>query len=414
MSNGRKYFESAKRVGIALLFVFTLACTAVLGWFALIDTDNLKQRNARKPPEASHAELRVFSYRAFHKLAESRLNDDLVYSPISLQLALMMLSTAANGETQAQIEAVIDHFPPPIALAAKSAIPELTVANRLWLNRDYDLRDSFIKATQSTFGVMPALVDFKGNAEIARQKINQWTAAGTRGVIDQIAAPGTIDNLTQFMLTSAATFDSRWQQGFRKEQTTEDEFTTALGAVSRVPMMHGEVVAGYTQDEHVQVLELPFANPDLVMLIVLPKQVNGLTRLESHFVPDTVNRWVAQLRESSVIVTLPKFTISKNIALPILLSSLGMELAFDPMKADFSGFTGQVEMYLSNVVHKTHFVVSEDGLQRPESTPIITGRSGRAVIFKANHPFVFLVRHKKTNSMVIMGHLANPKEGAIR
>ncbi len=408
--------ESAKRILLAVLLFVLVVGTGAAGWFVLFENSPLPgvvPRNTR----ALTRKTNNFSYDMYARLMETHSQDDFVFSPFVLELGLLMLRSAANEETQAQITRLL--YPGATAdqanareedaLALRRALPQLHLASRLWVQRDFDLPDSYLKIANQKFGVMPGLVDFKGAAEAARSKINRWIA--DRAATENILPPGAIDGLTQFLLTGAIHFESAWGSQFRVDQTEPGEFTLQTGSPISAQFMHNEDTFEYAERPGYKLIELPNEGGELTMLLVLPRDLAGLQPLEATLTPEVVAGWTASLTPRKVAVVLPRFSLEKVLSLPIVLNEMGITDAFHPMHADFSRLTGRRDIYLNSVIHKAALVVKENGGKRADHSmlKLMSDVGGRSAVFRANHPFIFLIRHKKTNTILLMGHLADPR-----
>ena len=432
--------ESAKRILLAVTLFLLVVGTGVTGWFVLFETNPSNSIAARLARPIGHGSVN-FSYELYARLAESHIHDDFVFSPFSLEVALLQLRAAANDETQAQIARMLypgvdlaqvsdreEH-----TLALRRELTQLTMANRLWVQRDFDLTDSYLKFSEQKFGVMPGLVEFKTDAEAARVKINRWSYEHAMGISnppetpvvqpggspsvtaksDNLLQPGAIDGLTDFLLTSVVRFSAAWSQQFHSDQTEPGEFTLQRGGRTvTVPFLHSEDTYQYAETPDFKLVELPYEGNAVSLLLILPREPNGLQRLETMLTSENVAVWTAGMKMRKVSIALPKFTLSKVISLPIILNYMGMSDAFDSTHADFSKLTGRRDIFLNSVIHKAVLTVAEYGGRQPENSmsKMLTDAGGRAVTFEASHAFIFLIRHRKTNTILLMGHLTDPRD----
>ena len=147
------------------------------------------------------------------------------------------------------------------------------------------------------------------------------------------------------------------------------------------------------------------------MLIFLPKQVDGLEKFEKTLTPTTLSEWVAKLSEKKVRLTVPKFKVTEEYRLAAILSEMGMKHTFTPSVADFSGMNGKKDLFMSEVVHKAFIDVDEEGTEAAAATAVVT--RGLAVevpaVFRADHPFLFLIQHTRSGSILFLGRLMNPQ-----
>jgi serpin B len=167
----------------------------------------------------------------------------------------------------------------------------------------------------------------------------------------------------------------------------------------------------YIETDDFQGLELPYVNDELSMIILLPRKVDGLSSLEEKLVPGRFSGWLSELNKCKVIVSIPKFRMASQFGLVNVLRSMGMTDAFS-QKADFSGINGKKDLFISAVVHKAYVDVYEEGTEAAAATGVVVGLTavmpGQIPVFRANHPFLFLIRDNKTGSILFIGRVMNP------
>jgi serpin B len=175
--------------------------------------------------------------------------------------------------------------------------------------------------------------------------------------------------------------------------------------------MHQTGKFKYAEDPEWQMLEMPYAGEDVVMTVLLPQKLDGLAALERSLTADSLAAWLARLAKREVDVTLPKFKVTSASRLDEPLKALGMTAAFGA--ADFSGMTGKRDFTIGAVLHKAFVDVNEEGTEAAGATAVIMMRTSaipeKRTVFLADHPFVFLIRHAKTDSILFIGRVMNPK-----
>ena len=196
-------------------------------------------------------------------------------------------------------------------------------------------------------------------------------------------------------------------------QTRDEAFNAGSESKDRAPMMHQTAKFKYLDADTLQVLEMPYAGKDLSMVVLLPKKVNGLADLEKSLSADKLAGWLGKVREQEVIVTLPKFKTTSEFSMNSTLSALGMKKAFQMPGADFSGINGKEDLYITAVVHKAFVDVNEEGTEAAGATGVVVGvKSAPAPkpVFRADHPFVFLIRDTRNDSVLFLGRIVNPSK----
>lgn len=401
-----------KLICVALvLFSLTLAC---------ID----------EPPLAATAVEREGVPKAINDLAFDlypklvRGNENLFFSPYSISAALAMTFAGARAGTESQMAKVL-HFARQgqgIHSFFGSFTRTLTgselnggglkIANALWGQKTYPFLDGFVKPVTDNYGGGLRLIDFKGSPEKARHEINMWVENQTQEKIKDLIRPGIVDRFTRLILTNAIYFKGMWSARFEKHRTKEAAFSLADGAETRVPMMRLTDRFSYLKGAGFQVLELPYKGGALSMIVLLPDKSRGIEEFERSVTNEKLTEWLGRLRRQEVAVYLPRFKITTpTYRLDSALKSLGMTDAFSP-SADFSGMTSNKDLYISAVLHKGYVDVNEEGTEAAAATAVVMrmkgGGPGSIPEFKADHPFMFLIRHNRSNCILFLGRFCKP------
>jgi serpin B len=292
---------------------------------------------------------------------------------------------------------------------------QLSVANALWAQRGYTFLDNFLQLLNNDYGAGLNQVDFKGSTEAARSTINQWVEQKTANKIKDLLQPGTLKPSTRLVLTNAIYFKGDWQTQFDKAQTKDEDFHLSSTQTKKAPLMHREGSFNYFNGGTFQLLEIPYQSNELSMIIFLPNDPGGLPALEQSLTASNTQQWIRQLGTTpKVIVTMPKFKTTQQFELVGTLAAMGMPQAFRP-SADFSGMTGNREFFISAVIHKAYIDVNEEGTEAAAATAVtMRAMAARAPnpaptpVFHADHPFVFLIRDRRSNSILFMGRMADP------
>lgn len=204
---------------------------------------------------------------------------------------------------------------------------------------------------------------------------------------------------------------------FKREVTKDAPFYPLTGVPVQTPTMAQKRPFGYADHADLQVLELPYAGEELSMVVLLPRKADGLADLERQLTPENLKKWTNGLRKQEVEIFLPRFRMSSRFDLGGTLSSMGMVDAFVRGKADFSGMDGkQGWLYIGIVVHKAFVDVNEEGTEAAAATGVGVAAAAVAMpvrmpVFRADHPFFFLIRHNATGSILFMGRVLNPTLG---
>jgi serpin B len=287
----------------------------------------------------------------------------------------------------------------------------LSVANSLWVQKDYRLLEGFLSVIRKNYDAGVNQVDFRTSSEAVRKEINVWVEEHTNNKIKDLIQRGTVDPLTRLVLVNAIYFKGIWASQFEKRLTLSEPFKVAPGKTLDVPMMTKKESFGYMENQLLQALELPYVGNELTMVVLLPKKTDGLAELENSLNPQTLDQWLALLRSREVQVYLPKYAMRSQFQLAETLSSMGMPDAFTPDKADFSGMDGTRLLFISAVIHKAFVEVNEEGTEAAAATGVamrLTASFGPSPVFRADHPFVFLIRDTRSGSILFLGRVVDP------
>jgi serpin B len=352
---------------------------------------------------------------------------NLFLSPYSISSALAMTYAGAKGNTAKEMADVLafaldgDSLHGTFGavtdnLNAKGSEGrfDLSVANALWGQEGYKFLKAFLDLNDKYYGAGLENVDFAGDTEGARSEINAWVEEKTNHKIKDLLGPGVLDALTRLVLTNAIYFKGKWAEEFDDRRTKDEQFKVTAEATVPTPMMHQTDKFGYMETDTFQALELPYVGGALSMVVLLPGEVDGLPELERALTVEALTGWLEQIRGQEVSVTLPRFKVTSQFGLGETLTEMGMKDAFRADAADFSGMTGRQDLYISAVVHKAFVDVNEEGTEAAAATGVATTLSARLdrrpKVFRADHPFLFMIREKETGSILFMGRLASPKD----
>jgi len=393
--------------------------------------------NHRPAPSKDVADLvhgnNQFAFDLYSILAQQPGNK--FFSPYSISSALAMTYAGARGNTAREMVQTL-HWTLPderLHVAFADVIQQLhgnsgkkpyqlRVANALWLERDLTLRPEFQRLTKTQYQAGLELLNFKLNPEAGRATINRWVENKTNNKIRDLLQPGSIRSDTRVVLTNAIYFRSDWLRPFPKATTAaEDWFIEPQKPAGRTPMMHRVDHFSYSETEGLQILHLPYCSEEMSMIVILPRRIDGLAQLEKHLSENTLATELTQARQVLVDVTLPKFKMTEEFQLASTLSQMGMGQVFRD-DADFSGMIAKSEksIKIDEVIHKAYVELDEKGAEAAAATAVvamptaIAGPHARAadpppIPFKADHPFVFVIRQNATGSILFIGRVHDPR-----
>ncbi|MBA7467129.1 hypothetical protein ES707_02325 [subsurface metagenome] len=413
---------------IAIMLFGLVACTQPVS-SEVLQSD--KQRVTS--PVATQAGLATlvdgnsaFAFNLYQALKET--DDNLFYSPYSISLALAMTYAGARGETEEQMANTL-HFTLEdnrlhpafnwldIELAsrgkgAKGKDDEgfrLHIVNAIWGQKDLKFLSEFLDLLAENYGAGLRILDFMKAPEQSRITINKWVSDQTEERIKDLIPKGAIDELTRLVLTNAIYFNAAWQYPFEEDATFNSAFYLLNGDKITVPMMRQTESFGYAEGDSYQVVELPYDGRELSMLVLLP-QTGQFELFEESLNAQRVDDIVKNLNTREVVLTMPKFEFESSFGLKKTLTAMGMPVAFSA-SADFSGMTGNPDLFIGEVLHKAFVSVDEAGTEAAAATAVImelTAMPGEPVEVTIDRPFIFLIRDIESGTILFIGRVVNP------
>jgi len=284
----------------------------------------------------------------------------------------------------------------------------LNTANALWVKEGYDIRQEYLDAAVKYYDSHVENVDFVTDEGV--ETINEWVSAKTNDKIEKILEPGSTDNLTALVITNAIYFKGDWVYEFTPGYTSLRDFHTDQENTVKVQMMELTFKKlNHMENDLLEIVELPYKGDRLSMLVLLPKQVDGLESVEQDLTPETLSAWKQDMSETAIAVFLPRFTAETTYDLNLTLQEMGMSVPFDPVQADFTGINESDDLYIGKAIHKAFVNVGERGTEAAAATAIEARlTSGPPAVFRADHPFIFLIQDNQTGNILFMGRVADP------
>lgn len=373
--------------------------------------------------------VNAFSFDIFKKfLNDAKNNENLFISPYSIFTALAMTYEGAKGKTADEMKVVInieqnndsfhEYMQRLYQYLNTNQDYNISTANALWIKENYPILDVYKNLILTYYGGNSIDMNFS-NSTRAAKIINGWIENNTNNLIKNLISPTDIDPiLTAFILTNAIYFKGTWQIQFDEKNTTKRFFDITEEEhidVETMSLTETENQFNYTENELMQILELPYTGNEISMVVILPKKGYDVKDIMNSLDDNRYKELISSMSNKEVDIYLPKFSIETPLYnLNDYLKELGMPTAFT-IDADFSGMNGFKEIFISNVLHKAFIEVNEEGTEAAAATAItmITSIDGdqnysQRIVFDANHPFIFLIQHKITDTILFMGTVTNP------
>ncbi|XP_054237531.1 ovalbumin-related protein X-like [Indicator indicator] len=377
-----------------------------------------------------------FSFDVFKVLKAQHANDNIFYCPLSIISTLAMVYLGARGNTQSQMEKVL-HFDNVTRIGDttdsqcgtseyihklfKDLLSDITkpnasyslkIADRLYIEKKYPVLPEYLQCIKQLYKVEPKEVDFKTDTEDVRRFINSWVEKETNGQIQDFLVSGSVGLDTALVVANAVYFKGIWKTAFKQEDTREVPFNVTEQESKPVQMMcqNSTFRVSVLAAEKMKILELPYASGELSMLILLPDEISGLEQLENKVSFEKLTEWTSPnvMEKKRVKVYLPRMKFEEKYNLTSVLMALGMTDLFSPL-ANLSGISSAESLKVSEAIHEARMEVNEEGTSSGSEDVVEDIKHSHEIEeFRADHPFLFLIRHNPTNSILFFGRYSSP------
>lgn len=362
-----------------------------------------------------------FSFKLFEQLAKAETGKNIFVSPASVAFMLAMIYNGASGETQEGMIKTLEwqgmslseinqaHVTLRAMLASADPKVQLSIANSLWARDGVAFKPEFIQRNQNFYAAEVANVDFA--AVTAPALLNNWVKQKTNGKITRIVE--RIPSDAVLYLLNAIYFKGNWAAPFDKAQTKDGQFLLLNGARKKLPMMSQNGRFRYFENEKFQAINLPYGAGRMSMYVFLPVKDSNLKAFQAELSPENFEKWMSQLHSTEGNIVLPRFKLEYEMTLNSTLKTLGMETAFDPQRADFSGMyskSARANVFIGEVKHKTFVEVNEEGTEAAAVTSGGMQLTSFVPPFSmvVDRPFFCAIRDDQTGTILFMGAIVEP------
>jgi serine protease inhibitor len=360
-----------------------------------------------------------FGFELFNQLQLTDKGKNVFYSPLSVALALSMTYNGAAGETKEAMRRTlktegldldeINKASAALINSLRSSDPkvELAIANSLWARRRVKFREDFLERNRQFFGAEVASLDFV--APNALTTINNWVSRNTESKIPSII--NRIDPHHVMFLINAIYFKGQWEKKFKKELTKNEPFYPLSGPQKEVPMMSQSGDYQYYRGNKFQAVRLFYGAKGASLDLFLPDKDSSIDGLLKRLSLEQCGQWTGSFRQVPGDIKVPRFKMDYESRLNDPLKAMGMSVAFVEGKADFSGMREQNGLYVSKVIHKAVVEINEEGAEAAAATSvgIRIDSAMRRFTFIADHPFLMIIRDQRTDAILFMGVVVDPK-----
>ncbi len=415
------------------MFKMNKKITVIIILLALFSSISFASNEARDEVKLIASGNNEFAFNLYSQIKNlpeiKQAEGNLFFSPYSISTALAIVYAGARGNTAKEMAEVLKFSVDSDDIQSRETMAaifgalqkqleadkgtsgyQLNVANALWGQKGYPFLPEFIELNKKYFRSGLSELDF-AQSEEARKTINTWVEDKTNDKIKDLIPAGAIDALTRLVLTNAIYFKGDWSIKFKEENTKESDFHVTAQKTVKVPLMYQKETLEYAQLDDMQLLQMPYKGEKLSMLIILPKTIGDMDKIESNLNLKTLQSNIRKMRKREVDVYLPKFKMTcGTLDITKILSQMGMKDAFSNA-ADFSGMSGRKDLFISNVVHKAFVEVNEEGTEAAAATGVTMQLESLAEpppVFRADRPFIFMIRDNVSQSILFIGRVVNP------
>ena len=420
------------RLRLGLMAIVLLAPVACFLPPTASDSPTTRSPGAGEAEQEAAKGINAFAAELYAQLRTEQGN--LIVSPYSINTALAMTAAGAQGNTRAEMERVL-HLPTGEKLS--QGLPDAY--------RGCDASTGGREAQTGAFGRQFAVapegppvqervsgrlakddfhaglfdVDF-GDAGVASRRINKWVEDKTHNRIKDLVPPAVLNHDTQMVLANAIYFKARWSDSFEKKDTKPEDFTLTSGQKVRAPLMYQKANFLLREEEDLQVLRLPYDGKATAMYVILPRRADGLPALEQKLTEKSLWGWTLGQGKKpleEVKVWLPRFKFTVPTELTDVLQKMGLTDAFVRERANFKGMTDHADgLFISRVLHKAFVETDEVGTEAAAATAVTMALATaappmavpRVKEFRADHPFVFVIKHEDTGAVLFIGRVLDP------
>jgi serpin B len=361
--------------------------------------------------------MNAFGIELYRNLAKEP--GDMFFSPVSISTAFGLVHAGAAGTTATEMAQVM-HVPDDLkdqdaaaqnvqaSLSLNKERRSLSVSNALWVQKDLVLQAAYLEHMRKNYAAGLKPVDFVSNPKGTRDTINSWVSQQTHGRIRGLIRQDQITHETKMHLINTAYFKAGWINEFNPPATEQQSFFSSNSVVKKIPMMTQKAYFNHISGDGIQAIALGYVGRETQMVVILPDKKDGLPALENRLSSEWLNGWLNKLDNqdiNEVILTLPKFRLEQRRDITQVLQAMGMRTAFTN-NADFSEMRAEKDIKLENVIHQVFLDIDEKGTEAAAATDMgadAAAEETQPKIFRADHPFFFLIRDRRTGLILFMG-----------
>ena len=363
----------------------------------------------------------AFGFELFREMYLQSEEDNIMISPLSVSYALGMTYNGAAGTTLQAFNDVL-HFGDLTSEEVNESYKDLmdqlihlddkvefSIANSIWYRLGFQVLPAFINTNKDYFDAAVKEIDFTDPQTV--EVINQWIEDKTNDKIKDML--DFVPDDAVMYLINAIYFNATWKYEFEKEDTYQGDFNLADGTKHQVDYMRVSGNFQYTSNEDFTAVELPYGDSTFSMVVMLPSTEKEVSDLVSVLDGTHWDAWFENSIYTGVQIDLPKFKYEFKKLLNDPLTDLGLGVAFSEVEADFTRIHPDGDLFISRVIHQTFIDVQEEGTEAAAATIVeisftSTG-GGDPINFKADKPFLYLIKENSTGAIVFIGKVGKPE-----
>ncbi|XP_060911954.1 serpin H1a [Labrus mixtus] len=365
------------------------------------------------------------AFNLYQNMAKEKSIENILISPVVVASSLGLVALGGKASTASQVKTLLN--------AAKvkdeqlhSGLAELLtevsdpktrnvtwkISNRLYGPSSVTFVDAFVKSSKKHYNCDHSKINFR-DKKSALNSINEWAAKSTDGKLPEVTKD--VEKTDGAIIINAMFFKPHWDEQFHHKMVDNRGFMVSRSLTVSVQMMHRTGLYGFHEDKtnKLNILSMPLAHKKSTVVFLMPYHLEPLERLEKLLTKKQLDSWMGKLQQTAVAVSLPKVSMEVSHDLQKHLGELGLTEALDKTKADLSNISGKKNLYLSSVFHASAMEWDTDGNEMDVSV-FGTDKLKNPKLFYADHPFIFLVKDQKTNSILFIGRMVRPKGEKMR
>ncbi|TNN73202.1 Serpin H1 [Liparis tanakae] len=367
----------------------------------------------------------TLAFRLYHSMAKEKDTENILISPVVVASSLGMVALGGKSSTASQVKTVLsvdklkdEHLHAGLSELlsevsdAKTRNTTWKISSRLYGPSSVTFADDFVKNSKKHYNYDHSKINLRDKRS-AVNSINEWAAKATDGKLPEITKD--VQNPDGAMIVNAMYWKPHWDETFNDKMVDDRSFLVTRSFSVGIPMMHRTGLYDFHDDteNRIFVLNMPLGQKQASLIIIMPYLLEPLARLEKLLSRKQVDTWISKMENKAVAISLPKIAMEVSHNLQKHLAELGLTEAVDKSKADLSNISGKKDLYLSNVFHASALELDVQG--NPFDNSIYgSGKLSNPKLFYADHPFIFLVKDNKTNSILYIGRVVKPKGDKIR